>query len=64
LDKTISGGEPSVMVRDRLTLVLYAALGMLGFLLNGIGAVLAPLQEQLGVSRAEVATRACSRWRW
>ena len=43
------------MVRDRLTLVLYAALGMLGFLLNGIGAVLAPLQEQLGVSRAEVA---------
>ena len=44
-----------MLVRDRLTLVLYAALGMLGFLLNGIGAILAPLQEQLGVSRAEVA---------
>lgn len=46
---------PAGLVRDRLTLVLYAALGMLGFLLNGIGAVLAPLQDQLGVSRAEVA---------
>jgi fucose permease len=44
-----------VLVRDRLTLVLYTALGMLGFLLNGIGAILAPLQEQRGVSRAEVA---------
>ncbi|MET0865089.1 MAG: MFS transporter [Nakamurella sp.] len=50
-----SDALPAVFVRDRLTLVLYAALGMLGFLLNGIGAVLAPLQEQLGVSRAEVA---------
>ena len=44
-----------MLVRDRLTVLLYAALGMLGFLLNGIGAILAPLQEQLGVSRAEVA---------
>lgn len=44
-----------MLVRDRLTVVLYATLGMLGFLLNGIGAILAPLQEQLGVSRAEVA---------
>ncbi len=35
--------------------MLYAALGMLGFLLNGIGSILAPLQEQLGVTRAEVA---------
>jgi hypothetical protein len=56
LDKaTQVGAPPGTLVRDRLTLVLYAALGMLGFLLNGIGAVLAPLQEQLGVSRAEVA---------
>ena len=56
LDKAVPGGAiPAVLVRDRLTVVLYAALGMLGFLLNGIGAVLAPLQEQLGVSRAEVA---------
>ena len=56
LDKVpADGASPAVLVRDRLTLVLYAALGMLGFLLNGIGAVLAPLQEQLGVSRAEVA---------
>ncbi len=35
--------------------MLYAALGMLGFLLNGIGSILAPLQQQLEVSRAEVA---------
>ena len=55
LDKAGFGAPTEVLVRDRLTLVLYAALGMLGFLLNGIGAILAPLQEQLGVSRAEVA---------
>jgi fucose permease len=56
LDKAEPLSEtPAVLVRDRLTLVLYATLGMLGFLLNGIGAILAPLQEQLGVSRAEVA---------
>src|SRR6476659_2989772 len=56
LDKATAGDAPTaVLVRDRLTLVLYTALGMLGFLLNGIGAILAPLQEQLGVSRAEVA---------
>ena len=56
LDKTVpDGAPPAVLVRDRLTLVLYAALGMMGFLLNGIGAILAPLQEQIGVSRAEVA---------
>ncbi len=57
LDKPEAGNQAAsaVLIRDRLTLVLYAALGMLGFLLNGIGAVLAPLQDQLGVSRAEVA---------
>jgi MFS family permease len=44
-----------VLVRDRLTFVLYVTLGVLGFLLNGIGAVLAPLQAQLGVSRAQIA---------
>ena len=56
LDKaTPEETQPGVLVRDRLTLVLYASLGMLGFLFNGIGAILAPLQEQLGVSRAEVA---------
>ncbi len=55
VDKATIAGSPPVLVRDRLTLVLYAALGLQGFLLNGIGAVLAPLQDQLGVSRAEVA---------
>ncbi|MGS0685006.1 MFS transporter [Nakamurella sp. GG22] len=56
LDKAATGAAPTaLLVRDRLTVVLYAALGMLGFLLNGIGAILAPLQDQLGVTRAEVA---------
>ena len=41
--------------RDASTWLLYAALGCLGFLLNGLGAVLAPLQAELQVSRAQVA---------
>jgi MFS family permease len=34
---------------------LYAVLACLGFMLNGLGAVLAPLQADLQVSRAQVA---------
>ena len=41
--------------RGPSTWLLYAALGCLGFLLNGLGAVLAPLQAELHVSRAQVA---------
>lgn len=44
-----------VLVRDPSTLLLYAGLGVLGYLLNGLGAVLGPLQRQLGVDRAQVA---------
>lgn len=43
------------LTRDRTTVVLYAALGMLGYLLNGLGSVLGPLQRQLGVDRTAVA---------
>ena len=61
-----SGHEPSVAfvqsldkvpapVRDGPTWLLYGALGVLGYLLNGMGAVLGPLQRQLHVDRAAVA---------
>ncbi|GAA4639688.1 hypothetical protein GCM10023196_102310 [Actinoallomurus vinaceus] len=35
--------------------MLYTVLSCLGFLLNGMGAVLAPLQKDLGVDRGQVA---------
>lgn len=38
-----------------MTVVLYAALGVLGYLLTGLGSVLGPLQRQLGVNRTAVA---------
>jgi MFS family permease len=44
-----------VVVRDRTTWTLYGLLGLVGFLLNGLGAVLAPLQRDLHVERAQVA---------
>lgn len=47
--------ETSRVVRDGLTLTLFAALGVMAFLLNGLGSILVPLQEQLGVSAADVA---------
>lgn len=37
------------------TWLLYAVLSCFGFLLNGLGAVLAPLRRDLGVGRAQVA---------
>lgn len=43
------------LTRDTATWVLYTVLSCLGFLLNGLGAVLAPLQKDLGVDRAQVA---------
>jgi MFS family permease len=43
------------LTRGTATWVLYAVLSCLGFLLNGMGAVLAPLQKDLGVDRAQVA---------
>jgi MFS family permease len=43
------------LTRDRATGLLYAALGVLGYLLNGMGAILGPLQRQLHVDRAQVA---------
>ncbi len=45
----------AALVRDQPTVLLYAALGVLGYLLNGLGAVLGPLQRQLHVDRAQVA---------
>lgn len=43
------------MKRGALTWLLYAAFACMAFLLNGLGAVLAPLQRELGVTRGEVA---------
>ncbi|WP_433182541.1 MFS transporter [Actinoallomurus sp. CA-150999] len=43
------------LTRGTATWVLYAVLSCMGFLLNGIGAVLAPLQKDLGVDRGQVA---------
>jgi MFS family permease len=41
--------------RGSATWLLYAVLSCLGFLLNGLGAVLVPLQKDLHVDRAQVA---------
>jgi hypothetical protein len=43
------------VIRSRATLTLYAALGCLGYLLNGLGTVLPELRDELALSRAEVA---------
>ena len=43
------------LVRDHVTLALYAAQGVLGFWLNGLGAILVPLRRELDVDRAQVA---------
>jgi MFS family permease len=48
---TSSGG----LSRDRATWLLYVVLSCLGFLLNGLGAILVPLQKDLHVDRAQVA---------
>jgi MFS family permease len=45
-------GEPS---RGYATWLLYGVFGCMAFMLNGLGAVLAPLQRELHVSRGEVA---------
>jgi MFS family permease len=41
--------------RDRATWLLYVVLSCFGFLLNGLGAVLVPLQRDLHVDRDQVA---------
>jgi fucose permease len=41
--------------RGYVTWLLYAIYGCMAFLLNGLGAVLAPLQTELGVKRGDVA---------
>jgi fucose permease len=41
--------------RGYVTWLLYAIFGCMAFLLNGLGAVLAPLQAELGVKRGDVA---------
>lgn len=43
------------LTRGHATWLLYAAFGCMAFLLNGMGAVLPPLQADLRVSRGEVA---------
>lgn len=43
------------LTRDRATLLAYASLGLLGFVLNGLGPVLPNLQSELGLTRSEVA---------
>lgn len=52
---TTAPGPRVAVVRDGLTLTLFAALGVMAFLLNGLGSILVPLQEQLGVTAADVA---------
>lgn len=46
---------PGPFERDDLTLRLYATLALIGFLLNGLGSILAPLQRDLDTSREQVA---------
>jgi fucose permease len=43
------------MSRGTTTWLLYAVFACMAFLLNGLGAVLAPLQKELGVNRGDVA---------
>ncbi|GLY72737.1 hypothetical protein Airi01_010040 [Actinoallomurus iriomotensis] len=43
------------MSRGRATWLLYAVLSCFGFLLNGLGAILVPLQKDLRVGRDQVA---------
>lgn len=43
------------LVRDRNTWTLYWLLGLVGFLLNGLGAALGSLKDQLHVDRSQVA---------
>jgi MFS family permease len=47
--------RPRPLSRGHATWVIYAVFASMAFLLNGMGAVLAPLQKELGVSRGEVA---------
>jgi fucose permease len=46
---------PRRLSRGYSTWLLYMVFSCMAFLLNGMGAVLAPLQKELGVSRGEVA---------
>jgi fucose permease len=41
--------------RDAVTVTAFVVLGLQGFTLNGLGSVLAPLGDQLGLSQAEAA---------
>jgi fucose permease len=47
--------RPGGLSRGYSTWLLYGLFGCMAFLLNGLGAVLAPLQKELRVSRGEVA---------
>jgi len=44
-----------VFERDDLTVRLYATLALVGFLLNGLGSILVPLQHDLDTTREQVA---------
>lgn len=47
--------RPGGLSRDRATWLLYIVLSCFGFLLNGLGAILVPLQKDLHVDRDQVA---------
>jgi fucose permease len=47
--------QPRTLSRGYATWLLYGVFACMAFLLNGMGAVLAPLQRELRVSRGEVA---------
>ncbi len=47
--------RPAGLLRGKATWLLYGVFSCMAFLLNGLGAVLAPLQKDLHVSRGEVA---------
>ncbi|GAC1671331.1 MAG: hypothetical protein PVS3B2_12860 [Candidatus Dormibacteraceae bacterium] len=47
--------RPAGLSRGHATWLLYGVFSCIGFLINGLGAVLAPLQRDLQVSRGDVA---------
>src|SRR5260370_2658055 len=49
------GEQPGRLSRGYETWVLYGAFCCMAYLLNGLGAVLAPLEKELRVSRGDVA---------
>ncbi len=54
-DGAVHTDNERVAPRDRLTWILFAVAGSFAYLLNGIGSILAAIQDELGISRSQVA---------